>query len=180
MPESEKGDAMMVAKGARNDHGAPAPGTFDKQETACRNFSDVSADRDPASHSLSVRAENVLKELAVELTGEHPPQDGWIPSDLLLERLTFKHISTARNCGPQTTAEIIKWAHAKGRVIRPSFHVGKSLSAMWREATIKFSAGELSKAEIAEALENSARRRNTRIPVEFQLLLLQLIKSSKE
>jgi hypothetical protein len=129
---------------------------------------------------LSVRAVNVLKELAVELAGENPPKDGWIPSDLLLQRLTYRHLSTARNCGPQTTAEIVQWAQARGKVVRPSFRVGKSLSAMWQDAVTKFSTGDISKAEVAEVLEHSARRRNTRIPVAFQRMLLQLVKSSNE
>ena len=66
---------------------------------------------------LSVRAENVLKELAMELIGESPPQGRWIPPDLLVQRLTYKDLSTARNCGPQTTAEIIRWAHTRGTII---------------------------------------------------------------
>jgi len=127
---------------------------------------------------LSVRAANVLKELAVELTGENPPKDGWIPSNLLLQRLTYRHLSTARNCGRQTTAEIVQWAQARGKVVRPSFYAGKSLSAILQDAVMRFSTGDISKAEVAEALEHSARRRNTRIPVAFQRMLLQLVKSS--
>jgi hypothetical protein len=129
---------------------------------------------------LSVRAENVLKELALELIGENPPRGRWRPSDLLLQRLTYKHLSIARNCGPQTTAEIIKWAQTRGRVIQPSFYAGKSLSAMWQDVIAKFSTGKISKAEVAEALENSTRRGNTRIPVAFQRMLLQLVRSSNE
>jgi hypothetical protein len=139
-----------------------------------------SAEAAPVPDKLSVRAENVLKGLAEELTGESPPQRGWIPSDRLLQTLTFRHLSTARNCGPQTTAEIINWARARGKVIRPAVRTGKSLSAMWQEAIARFSAGEISKAEVAEALENSARRRNTRIPVAFQRMLVELVKSSNE
>jgi hypothetical protein len=127
---------------------------------------------------LSVRAENVLKVLAVELTGETPPQGRWIPSDLLLQRLTYKHLATTRNCGPQTTAEIANWARARGKIIRRSFPPGKSLSAMWQDAIAKFATGEISKAEVAEALERSMRRRNTQIPVALQNILLQLIRSS--
>jgi hypothetical protein len=129
---------------------------------------------------LSVRAENVLKVLAVELTGEIPPQGRWTPSDLLLQRLTYKHLSTTRNCGPQTTAEIINWAGARGIIIRRSFAPGKSLSAMWQDAIARFARGEISKAEVAEALERSMRRRNTQIPVALQNILLQLIRSSNE
>lgn len=140
----------------------------------------ISADPIAIPAGLSVRAVNVLKELAVELTGENPPRNGWIPSDLLLQRLTYKHLSTTRNCGPQTTAEIVQWAQARGKVVRPPFRVGKSLSAMWQDAVTKFSTGDISKAEVAEALEHSARRGNTRIPVAFQRMLLQLVKSSNE
>jgi hypothetical protein len=46
---------------------------------------------------------------------------------------------------------------------------------MWQDIVEKFSTGEISKAEIADALEKSLRRRNTRIPVAFQRLLLQLV-----
>jgi hypothetical protein len=129
---------------------------------------------------LSVRAENVLKVLSVELTGETPPQGRWIPSDLLLQRLTYKHLATTRNCGPQTIAEIANWARARGKIIRRSFPPGKSLSAMWQDAIAKFATGEISKAEVAEALERSMRRRNTQIPVALQNILLQLIRSSNE
>jgi hypothetical protein len=127
---------------------------------------------------LSVRAENVLKELATELTGENPPRGRWTPSEPLLQQLTYRHLTTARNCGPQTTAEIVRWALARGKVIKPSFRVGRSLSAMWQDVMTRFSSGEASKAELAAALENSARRKNTRIPVEFQKMLLQLVNSS--
>jgi hypothetical protein len=129
---------------------------------------------------LSVRAQNVLKELAVELNGENPPQVGWVPSNLLLQRLTFRHLATARNCGPQTTAEIVQWALARGKVIKPAFSSKKTLSAMWQDIVEKFSTGEISKAAVAEALESSARRRNTRIPVAFQKVLLQLVSPSDE
>jgi hypothetical protein len=129
---------------------------------------------------LSTRAENVLKGLAAELTGDNPPQGRWIPSDLLLQKLTYKHLSTARNCGPRTVAEIINWARARGRIIHRSFPAGKSLSTMWQEAISKFATGEISKAEIAEALERSMRRKNTRIPLALQNILLQLIRSSNE
>ena len=129
---------------------------------------------------LSIRAENVLKILAAELTGEEPPPGRWVPSDLFLKMLTYNDLSTARNCGPQTTAEIIKWAQGKGTIIRRSFPAGKSLSTMWQEAIAKFSTGKISKKEVAEALEKSARRRNTHIPVAFQKMLLQLVASSSE
>jgi hypothetical protein len=124
---------------------------------------------------LSVRAENVLKELAVELTGDNPPKRRWIPPDNLLRRLTFKHLKTARNCGPQTIDEIVKWAATRGVIIQEPFHAGKSLAAMWRDLIAKFSSGEFTNVEIAEALERSMRRKNTKIPVALQSILLQIL-----
>jgi hypothetical protein len=115
----DRGENPASAHGARLDVGSKA----DR-----RSVPGVSADRPAEPRELSVRAENVLKELAVELACEYPPQGRWLPSDRLLERLTFKHLSTARNCGPQTTAEIIDWAQAKGKTIQRSFHAGRSLS----------------------------------------------------
>jgi hypothetical protein len=126
---------------------------------------------------LSVRAENVLKELAAELAGETPPKGRWIPSDDLLQKLTFKHLLTARNCGPQTIDEIVAWAATRGVTIQRPFYAGKSLAAMWHELIAKFSSGEFTKAEIAEALERSMRRKNTKIPVALQSILVQLLMS---
>ena len=140
-----------------------------------RHLPRVSADE----ARLSVRAENVLKELAVVLVGENPPQGRWI-SDLLVQRLTYYHLSTARNCGPQTRTEIIKWAKTQGKLIQRSSYAGKSLSSMWEDTIAKFSAGKISRAEVVEALEKSARRRNTRVPVAFQEMLLQLVNSQNE
>ena len=132
------------------------------------------------ARKLSTRAENVLKILAVELTGEEPPRGRWVPSELLLQRLSYKHLAAARNCGPQTTAEIIEWAQGSGTDIRLSFPAGRSFSAMWQHVLAKCSTGEVSKAEIADALETSTWRRNTRIPVALQKILLQFIRSSNE
>jgi hypothetical protein len=129
---------------------------------------------------LSVRAENVLKELAVELTGETPPKGRWIPPPKLLRKLTFRHLLTARNCGPQTTDEVVRWAESRGVVIRPPFHAGKPLSAIWRDLIVKCAKGEFTNAEIAEALEKSARRKNTRIPVAVQNVLSQILSSAGE
>jgi hypothetical protein len=136
----------------------------------------------PAHQSvqLSARAENVLKVLSTDLTGENPPRGRWIPSDLLMCRLTYKHLETARNCGPQTLAEILRWAQLKGRTIKPSFRAGRSLTIMWDDLTAKMSSGAISKAEAAAALEVSTRRRNTRIPIEFQKALLELLSSPNE
>jgi hypothetical protein len=134
----------------------------------------------PKPAALSVRAENVLKELAVELTGETPPKGRWSPSHKLLRKLAFRHLLTARNCGPHTTDEIVRWAESRGVAIQPPFHAGKSLSATWRDLIAKFSTGEFTKAEIAEALEKSARRKNTRIPVAFQSILSKILSSARE
>jgi hypothetical protein len=136
--------------------------------------------KDPAvadPDRLSIRAENVLKELAAELAGETPPKGRWIPSDDLLQKLTFKHLLTARNCGPQTIDEIVQWAATRGVTIQRPFYAGKSLAAMWHDLIAKFSSGEFTKAEIAEALERSMRRKNTKIPVALQSILLQLLMS---
>jgi hypothetical protein len=129
---------------------------------------------------LSVRAENVLKELAVELTGETPPKGRWIPPHKLLAKLTFRHLLTARNCGPQTIDEIVRWAESRGVAIRPPLHAGKPLAAIWRDLVAKCSSGEFTRAEIAEALEKSARRKNTRIPVAVQNVLSQILSSAQE
>ncbi|HEX3163656.1 MAG TPA: hypothetical protein VHQ92_13855 [Pseudolabrys sp.] len=151
-----------------------------RPENVSRILKDVSATQEVRPEELGVRAENVLKELAVELTGESPPKGRWTPSDKMLRKLTFNHLLTARNCGPQTTEEIARWAGLRGVVIRPPFYAGKSLSAMWRDLIAKFSSGEFTKAEITEALERSARRKNTRIPVAFQTVLLNLLNSTGE
>lgn len=169
-----------VAITVRN-HVRPAAGPhFSVVPQAVRRHSgDIEQPREQP-RELSVRAENVLKMLALELTGELPPKGRWAPSELLLGNLTYRHLATARNCGPQTTAEIVSWAAAKGKILVPPLRVGHSLSAMWHETISRFSAGEISKAEIAEALENSTRRRNTRIPVALQKIILQLIRTPDE
>ena len=152
-----------------------------KTENGSAAVNDVSAAAPiPKRAELSVRAENVLKELAAELTGEISPKGRWVPSRELLEKLTFGHLFTARNCGPQTTDEIVRWAKTRGVVIQAPFHAGKSLSATWRDLIVRFSTGEITKAEIAEALERSARRRNTRIPVAFQNILWKMLSSAGE
>ena len=80
------------------------------------DLQEVSVDQTALPRELSVRAENVLKMLAPELTGDNPPPGKWTPPDLLLQRLTYGHLSTARNCGPQTTAEIVRWAKMRGKI----------------------------------------------------------------
>ncbi|MGZ5877033.1 MAG: hypothetical protein ACXWKP_33710 [Bradyrhizobium sp.] len=127
---------------------------------------------------LSVRAENVLKELAAELTEEDPPKGRWIPSGHLLRKLSYRDLQAARNCGPQTTDEIIRWARSQGVLIERPMHAGKSMSAMWRDIIARSSTGEITKAEIAEALERSVRRKNTRIPAAFQNLLVKVLNAT--
>jgi hypothetical protein len=136
----------------------------------------VSAEPAARCDPLSTRAENVLKELAVEITGEAPPRGRWIPTSELLRKLRFNDLAAARNCGPRTADEIIEWARSQGVTIQRPFHAGKSLAAMWRDIVAKSSVEEFSRAEIAEALERSARRKNTRIPVAFQTILLKALK----
>ncbi len=125
---------------------------------------------------LSGRALNVLKMLADELMGEVPPRDDWVPPESLLRRITVERLSIARNCGPRTTDEIIRWAEARGVTIQPVFHAGKSLSETWRDLSARFAAGDLTKAELAEALEKSVRRKSTKIPVAVQQILLKYLK----
>jgi|SRR5581483_700992 len=129
-----------------------------------------------ADEPLSGRAINVLKMLADEIMGEVPPRDDWVPPESLLRRITVERLSIARNCGPRTTDEIIRWAEARGVTIQPVFHAGKSLSETWRELSARFAAGDLSKAELAEALEKSVRRKSTKIPVAVQQILLKYLR----
>jgi hypothetical protein len=127
---------------------------------------------------LSVRAANVLKELAFELTGECPPKGRWTPSDSLLRKLSYQDLRVARNCGPRTIDEIVQWARLRGVVIERPFHDGKPLSTMWRDIIAKFSTAGFAKAEIVQALERSMRRKNTRIPVAFQDILVKLLNAN--
>ena len=113
--------------------------------------------------------------LAGEIMGEVPPRDEWVPSETLLRRITVERLSIARNCGPRTTDEIIRWAAARGVTIQPVFHAGKSLSETWRNLSARFAAGDLTKAELAEALEKSVRRKSTKIPVAVQQILLKYL-----
>jgi hypothetical protein len=130
---------------------------------------------DGESEQLSGRAINVLKMLADEIMGEVPPRDDWVPPESLLRRITVERLSIARNCGPRTTEEIIRWAEARGVTIQPVFHAGKSLSETWRKLSARFAAGDLTKAELAEALEKSVRRKSTKIPVAVQQILLKYL-----
>ena len=128
--------------------------------------------------ALIVRAVNVLKELAPELIGETPPKGEWVPPRDLLQQLTGRHLAAARNCGPQTAREIIAWAHSNGVSIRSPRYVGKSLSEVWHSLAARASAGKLTRAEITEALEKSIRRKSARIPVAFQIILLEILSST--
>jgi hypothetical protein len=129
-----------------------------------------------ANEPLSGRATNVLRMLADEIMSDVPPRDDWVPPESLLRRITVERLSIARNCGPRTTDEIIRWAEARGVTIQPVFHAGKSLSETWRDLSARFAAGDLTKAELAEALEKSVRRKSTKIPVAVQQILLKYLK----
>jgi hypothetical protein len=144
---------------------------------ASRPAGNVTAFPQAQPGGLSNRALNVLKMLATELMGECPPRADWTPPTALLRRLSFKHLSTARNCGPQTIQEIIRWAASRGVTIRPPSLAGKSLSDTWKQLGAK-SAGQLSAADMAEALEKSIRRKSTTIPVAIQKILLQLLSAA--
>jgi hypothetical protein len=110
--------------------------------------------------------------LAGDITGEIPPRHGWVPPESLLRKITMERLSMARNCGPQTLNEIVRWAASRGVKIRPMFHAGKSLSEIWRDLSAKFAAGGLTQAEVVEALEKSVRRRASSVPVAIQRILL--------
>ncbi|WP_027524049.1 hypothetical protein [Bradyrhizobium sp. Ec3.3] len=126
----------------------------------------------------SVRAQNVLKELAVELTGEQPPKGSWSPSRELLLALTAERLATARNCGPHTTREIIAWAQGCGVTIKPAVRPGGSLPEMWTRLIANAASGALTSTEIAGALQRSIRRRSVRIPIAFQIILVKILLSN--
>jgi hypothetical protein len=133
----------------------------------------------PGPCQLSVRALNVLKLLAAEMTGEDPRKD-WLPSNSFLREVTFERLARARNCGPLTAAEIIRWAGSHGVTIaRPSW-AGRSFSEMWRCLEARFAAGEPVQAAVVEALDRSVRRKSTRIPIAAQRMLLKLLEVGEE
>jgi hypothetical protein len=134
-----------------------------------------SAEADAPDQKLSLRALNVLKMIAGDITGDIPPRNGWVPPEALLRKITMERLSTARNCGPHTLNEIVRWAAARGVTIRPMFHTGKSLTEIWRDLSAKFAAGGLTQAELVEALEKSVRRRTTSVPVTIQRILLKYL-----
>ena len=172
-------DGAGVPAHATTPGDGPAAGTgFGTRLNNTALVHNVSAKLPARPDPLSVRAENVLKEWAAGMTGEDPPRGRWTPPSDLLRKLRFSDLATARNCGPRTVDEIIGWARSQGVVVQRPFHAGKSLSAMWRDIIAKASTGESSRAEIAEALERSARRKNTRIPVAFQTILLKALNAA--
>ena len=152
----------------------------DKRSIASQEQSEPGGEslRGSPSSGLSVRAINVLKELAPELIGQDPPKGAWVPPADLLQQLTARHLATARNCGPQTAREIISWAHGRGVSISSPLFAGKSLSEVWHRLAARASSGKLTRAEITEALEKSIRRKSVRIPVAFQIILLEILSST--
>jgi hypothetical protein len=153
---------------------------FDVREPAPHDRGESSLPPAGIDTGLSVRALNVLKILASEVTGEIASRDAWVPSDALLRKITTERLSLARNCGPRTVDEIVRWAAARGVTIRPLFHAGKSLSEAWRDLGTRFSAGELTREELAEALEKSVRRKSTKIPVGVQRILLKYLRRQSD
>ena len=150
---------------------------FDVREHVTQQSRDeTSAPVGATGIGLSVRALNVLKILADEIAGEVASREAWVPSDALLRKITMERLSLARNCGPRTVGEIVRWAASRGVTIRPLFHAGKSLSEAWRDLGTRFSAGELTREELAEALEKSVRRKSTKIPVGVQRILLKYLR----
>jgi len=147
---------------------------------ALPSLADGSSVRSAHPCGLSVRASNVLKLFAAEFTGECPPRENWTPSSALLREVTVKRLLAARNCGPLTVREILRWAESRGVSIPPQFHAGKSLTETWRDLNVKFMAGELTRAEVAEALEKSVRRRSSKIPVAVQKILLKILKTASQ
>ena len=98
----------------------------------------------------------------------------------LLLALTAERLATARNCGPHTMREIVDWAQGCGVTIKPVLQPGGSLSQMWAELIANASAGALTSAEIAGALQRSIRRKSVRIPIAFQVILVKILLSSFE
>ncbi|TYL71301.1 hypothetical protein [Bradyrhizobium cytisi] len=186
--EAERPEAAWPAEGsdqrATPQSGEPSRTSEPRNRPAGERgpaIGSVPAKRAPAPMKrLSVRAQNVLKELAVELTGEQPPRGDWSLSRELLRALTAERLATARNCGPHTVREIVDWAQGCGVTIKPVLPPGGSLSQMWSELIANASAGALTSAEIAGALQRSIRRKSVRIPIAFQVILVKILLSSFE
>ncbi|MCK1721206.1 hypothetical protein IVA81_26530 [Bradyrhizobium sp. 141] len=167
-PQSGDGSRMSEPRSRSVGQRGPAVGS-------------VQAKRTPVPmQRLSVRAQNVLKELAVELTGEQPPKGTWSPSRELLLALTAERLATTRNCGPHTMQEIVDWAQGCGVTIKPVIPPGGSLSQMWGELITNASDGALTSAEIVSALQRSIRRKSVRIPIAFQVILVKILLSNYE
>ena len=132
------------------------------------------------SRELSGRALNVLKLLTAEMTGEQTPRKDWVPSDPFLRKLSFERLVNARNCGPLTAEEIIRWARSRGIIIEPPSCAGRSFPQIWRHLEARFATGEVTRTEIAEVIERSVRRKNTKIPVPVQRILLKLLCTAGE
>jgi hypothetical protein len=187
--EAERQEAAKPPTEANDQRVAPQSGDASRiSEPRSRSVgwrgpiaSSLQAKRAPVPmKKLSVRAQNVLKELAVELTGEQPPKGTWSPSRELLRALTAERLAIARNCGPHTVREIIDWAQGCGVTIKPLIRPGGSLSEMWAELIANASAGSLTGAEIVSALQRSIRRKSVRIPIAFQVILVKILLSSFE
>lgn len=136
----------------------------------------------PPSHmcdKLSVRATNVLKELAMEITGEAPPKGPWFPPVDVLRKLTLQQLRGAKNCGPKTIDEILRWARSREVAIEATFYSGKSLP-MWHEVVTEYTHGEFTAKEIWQALDRSVRRSNAKVLVAFQKLLMRIIRPNSE
>ena len=146
------------------------------QMTPAKQADFITRDERRPARALSMRAINVLKILADEILGESPPREDWVPPEGLLRKITVERLSIARNCGPRTVDEIIRWAETCGVTMQPRFHAGKSLSETWRDLGARFASGELTKAELAEALEKSVRRKSTKVPVSVQRILLNYLR----
>jgi len=191
--EAERPEAAWPAGEGSDQRAAPQSGDASRVSEPCSRSAGrrgpvvgsvqakVQAKRAPGPmQKLSVRAQNVLKELAVELTGEQPPKGNWLPSRELLLALTAERLATARNCGPHTMREIVDWARGCGVTIKPVIPPGGSLSQMWGELIANASAGSLTSAEIASALQRSIRRKSVRIQIAFQVILVKILLSSFE
>lgn len=181
--------AERQATEEKNHHVGPQPGDASRSAESRNRLAGrhglvvgtVHSKREPGPmQKLSVRAQNVLKELAVELTGEKPPKGDWSPSRKLLRALTAERLATARNCGPHTMREIVDWAQGCGVTISPVIPAGGSLAQMWGELIANASAGSLTGAEVVGALQRSIRRKSVRIPIAFQVILVKMLLSSFE
>ncbi|WP_439393386.1 hypothetical protein ACRQ5Q_29270 [Bradyrhizobium sp. PMVTL-01] len=174
----EQRDASLSAGAAGDQHVPTRSGkaSHEPRERPAR-------EREPSPTStkrLSVRAQNVLKELAVEVIGEQPPKGDWSPSCELLLALTADRLATTRNCGPHTLREIVDWAEGHGVTIKRGIPAGGSLSQMWSELIANACAGALTSAEVVGALQRSIRRKSVRIPIAFQIVLVKILLSSIE